>query len=124
MDFNLIFEKLLDFYHVSTAVELAQKMQITQQTISGWRSRNSINAVKKKCRELGIYDEIFKDKKQELNENYLDHVQHFIDEEQRTADGIDLVTYIIFKELYQDAAKKEDLKNLRMYLLNFESSNS
>lgn len=59
MDIDLVFEKLLDFYKVSSAIELAQKMQVSQQAISGWRSRNSISAIKKRCRELGIYNEIF-----------------------------------------------------------------
>jgi hypothetical protein len=52
--------KLYDYYNVSTISALAQKMNIGQPSISKWKSCNSINAIKKKCRELGIYKEIFK----------------------------------------------------------------
>lgn len=41
--------------------ELAKILDTTPQTISSWKIRNSINTVKKKCKELGIYNEIFKD---------------------------------------------------------------
>jgi hypothetical protein len=61
VDYDLIFKRLLDFYKVSNSVELAQKMQISQQAISGWKSRKSLSAIEKKCRELGIYNEIFED---------------------------------------------------------------
>ena len=36
-------------------------MNVIQPTISNWKTRNSTNAVKKKCRELDIYSEIFND---------------------------------------------------------------
>ena len=29
------------------------------KTISNWKKRNSVSAIKKKCRELGIYEDIF-----------------------------------------------------------------
>ena len=54
-----ILERLYYFYKVSGASELSEKINTTQQTISNWKKRNSISAIKKKCRELGIYNEIF-----------------------------------------------------------------
>ena len=54
MDVNAAIEKLFDYYNVYTITELAEKIGVQQPVVSGWRSRNSINAVKKKCRELGI----------------------------------------------------------------------
>lgn len=50
---------LLEHYDTYTISELAPIINTTQQTISSWKSRNAVNAIKKKCRELGIYDEIF-----------------------------------------------------------------
>lgn len=56
-----ILEKLFEYYKVGNAAELSEKIETSQKTISNWKIRNSINAIKKKCRELGIYNEIFKD---------------------------------------------------------------
>ncbi|KAB7888873.1 helix-turn-helix domain-containing protein [Poseidonibacter ostreae] len=58
-DLEFYIDKLMDYYKVSTIVDLAQKIDSSQSTISSWRQRGSINAIKKKCRELGIYSEIF-----------------------------------------------------------------
>lgn len=56
-----LLEKLFDFYNVSSAAELSDKIDTSQKTISNWKIRNAVNAIKKKCRELGIYNEIFGD---------------------------------------------------------------
>jgi len=56
---EFLIEKLLNFYKVSNVAELSTKINTSQKTISNWKIRNSINAIKKRCRELGIYDEIF-----------------------------------------------------------------
>lgn len=58
-EINAIFDRLHSFYGVSSISDLAIKMNTTQPTISNWKSRNSITAIKKRCRELGIYDNIF-----------------------------------------------------------------
>ena len=63
---NLI-EKLLTYYNVKSVAELSPIISTSQATISNWKIRNSINAIKKKCRELGIYDEIFGD----INTNHI-----------------------------------------------------
>ncbi len=62
-------EKLLNHYNVSTISELAQILDTKQTSISSWRTRNSVNAIKKKCRELGIYNEIFGD----INTSFTQH---------------------------------------------------
>lgn len=59
MDVNSIINKLFDHFQVYTINELSAKLGIKQSILSGWKSRNSINSFKKKCREMGIYDEIF-----------------------------------------------------------------
>ena len=58
---EILIDKMLDYYSVVTYSELAIKINTTQQTISSWKQRNSVNAIKKKCKELGIYNEIFGD---------------------------------------------------------------
>lgn len=59
IDFYL--EKLVEYYSVSSQEQLAIKIGVTPQTISTWKARNSISAIKKRCRELGIYKDIFGD---------------------------------------------------------------
>ena len=54
-----IFEKLYNYYQVGNISELSKKINASPSTISNWKQRNSINAIKKKCRELNIYKEIF-----------------------------------------------------------------
>lgn len=56
-----ILNKLFDYFKTNSISELAEKLEVSQPTVSKWKARNSISAIKKKCRELGIYDEIFGD---------------------------------------------------------------
>lgn len=67
MNFEIYFEKLFNFYNVSTIKKLSEKIKIGASTISAWNQRKSITALKKACREIGIYNEIFGD----LNQNSL-----------------------------------------------------
>ena len=60
-----IFDKLFNFFGVSTITDLSKKLEMSQPAVTNWQRRNSISAIKKKCRELGIYSEIFGD----LNSN-------------------------------------------------------
>jgi len=61
---------LEEFYNVQGSTDLAAKMGVTQQTVSNWKTRNSVNAIKKKCKQLNIYNEIFNDINQNLNINH------------------------------------------------------
>ncbi len=56
---------LFKHYNVFTNNELSEKINTSAGTISKWKQRNSVNAIKKKCLELGIYKEIFEDEKKE-----------------------------------------------------------
>ena len=58
-DSEAIIFKLLSYFQLDNNQELALKLGTTPQTISNWKTRNSISPLKKKCRELGIYNEIF-----------------------------------------------------------------
>lgn len=67
MNFEYYFDKILNFYNVSTIKELGLAIDTGASTISNWKQRNSITALKKKCRELGIYNEIFGDLNSNVN---------------------------------------------------------
>ncbi len=56
-------DRLMEYYDVTTISELAKKIDIGQQAISKWRKNNSIEAIKKKSRELGqgLYSYLFND---------------------------------------------------------------
>ncbi len=50
---------LYRYFNVDNNIDLAKEMSVTKQTISNWKTRDSVSAIKKKCYELGIYDNIF-----------------------------------------------------------------
>lgn len=52
-------KKMMDYYNVDTISDLANKIHISQPSISLWKKNNYIAAIKKKCTELDIYTEIF-----------------------------------------------------------------
>jgi len=56
-----IINKLFKYYDVTTIKELSQKINTPASTISDWRQRGAINPLRKKCKDLGIYKEIFED---------------------------------------------------------------
>ena len=71
LNFIYFYDKLLSFYNVNTLKDLSEVTNIPISTMSSIKQRNSITALKKKCRELGIYNEIFGD----LNTN-INHFQN------------------------------------------------
>jgi hypothetical protein len=60
-DFTYFYDKILSFYNVKTLKDLSEVTDIPISTLSSIKQRNSITALKKKCRELNIFDEIFGD---------------------------------------------------------------
>jgi len=58
-DFDDYFKKIMDYFKVQKVNELAPIFGVSQPAISQLRSRNSISGLAKKCKELGIYEEIF-----------------------------------------------------------------
>ena len=94
MNFDDILEKLFNFYGVTTMHNLAEKMDVSQPIISKWKSRNSINAVKIKCRELGIYNDIFGDLNIKIDVNSEINKA----EKQKNKTEIDETTLSLFKE--------------------------
>lgn len=77
-----IIEKLFTYYKVTNVSQLSKKMNTSQATISNWKVRNSINAIKKRCRELDIYEEIFnehlKSNNEDVIEEEVDKIYHLI----------------------------------------------
>ncbi len=60
-NFTYFYDKLLNFYDAASLQSLSKQTGIPISTISSIKQRESITALKKKCRELGIYNEIFGD---------------------------------------------------------------
>jgi len=54
-----IINKLFKYYDVRTIKELSPKINTPASTISDWRQRGAINPLRKKCKDLGMYEEIF-----------------------------------------------------------------
>ncbi|MEV9499790.1 hypothetical protein [Aliarcobacter butzleri] len=67
MNAEQLIDKLMSYYNVFSMHELSSKIGISQPAISKWKNNNSIVAIKKKCRELGIYNEIFGDLNSNIN---------------------------------------------------------
>ena len=109
-----ILEILYNFYNVKNNIELAEKMNTTNQNITNWKSRNAISAVKKKCRELGIYQDIFGDNttfNQYGNKNQ--QINSQINQGNSECESIDKDILQIVKALNETAKavnKKEELK--------------
>ena len=53
-DANELIEKLKKYYKVATSQELAENIGVAQTTVSGWKQRNSVNAIRRKIYELGL----------------------------------------------------------------------
>lgn len=58
-DAEYFINKIMEHYKINTISELAKHIGISQPSISAWKKNNYITAIKKKCRELEIYDQIF-----------------------------------------------------------------
>ena len=130
-DVEIILEKLFDLYNVATVAQLSDKIGVSQKTISNWKIRNSISAVKKKCRELGIYNDIFGDSTQIIKANS-GQIAQSVNGNQvfnpintpdqlslKKTEDIDDATFGLFKEAYQKAKENSDLKGLRIHLMEY-----
>ncbi len=79
-EIEIIINKLINYFNVFSINELANKLDISQQAISKWKKNNSINAIKKRCRELEIYDEIFIDfDKEDFGINFPNDIKKTLD---------------------------------------------
>jgi hypothetical protein len=51
---EILLKQLMSFFGVKTYTELASKLEVAQNTISGWKARNSYEALCKILNERGI----------------------------------------------------------------------
>jgi len=72
-----VIKKLSEYYKVNGITELANKISVPQSTISNWKRRNSVNSVKKRCRELDIYKIIFKNTPNKNAKDLIDKLMEF-----------------------------------------------
>lgn len=137
---TMIINKLMEYYNVQTISELAEIIKIGQPAISKWKNNNSINPIKKKCKELGIYNEIFDnlDSKNNLSnctDPYeIDKDDYYYKLNLKTINApkdfdkliknnniidIDNGTFSLLKEAYISSINIDDIKNFRIHLMNF-----
>ena len=129
MEIDEIFDRLYDFYGVSTITDLAAKLEMSQPSVTNWQRRNSISAIKKRCRELGIYNEIFGDFNLNRNIQKIDQISdgnnsqlnfgNQINNVNNKISGVDKLTLDILKAAYQKAIENDDLKGLRKHLIEY-----
>ena len=124
---EILIDNLLSYYNVSTYSDLALKIDTTQANISSWKIRNSINAIKNKCKELGIYNEIFGDFNSNIQINnsvsggqIAQTVKGDLNTNNQTIDDIDNSTLSLFKEAYYKAKESDDIKGFRIHLMEYK----
>ena len=89
---------------------------MSESTVSKWRQRESINAIKKKCRELGIYNEIFGDLNSNINnqtirDNHGNNTQtgnvYSSKDNDDNSINIDEAAFAVFKKAYNKCLDKD-----------------
>ena len=45
MEFESFFDKILNFYEVKSVTDLAEKLNVTRSTVSGWKNRQASGAI-------------------------------------------------------------------------------
>ena len=127
-EIELIFDKLYSYFNVATITELAQKLDMSQPAVTNWIRRNSISAIKKRCRELGIYNEIFGDLNTNVNNIQNSNINKVFDhsENSQSQDSININNSPLCEKItkmnqsivssfinaYNILDKKENLKKL------------
>lgn len=127
LNFIYFYDKLLSFYNVNTLKDLSEVTNIPISTMSSIKQRNSITALKKKCRELGIYNEIFGDLNSNMQINnsvsggqIAQTVKGNLITNNQTIDDIDNSTLSLFKEAYYKAKESDDIKGFRIHLMEYK----
>jgi hypothetical protein len=128
-------EKMMEFYQVFTINELSKEIGISQQAVSKWKKNNSITAVKKKCRELGIYNEIFGDLNTNTNNQIIGNNHgnlsqtgsiHAKNQKDDNNLNIDEAVFAIFKKAYakcineNNELDEDKINELILYLMKFK----
>ena len=103
-------EKIMDYYEVHTITELSKILGIGQPAITKWKINNSILPIKKKCRELGIYNEIFGDLNTQNIQNQIIDTQNGINSFNNFAESNK--QKIISKDILQDEEVIKVIKSI------------
>lgn len=129
LEIDEIFDRLYDFYGVSTITDLAAKLEMSQPAITNWQRRNSISAIKKRCREVGIYKEIFGNFDLNRNIQKIDQISggnnsqlnygNQINNVNNKISDVDKLTLDILNVAYKKAIENDDLDGFRSYLLGY-----
>ena len=109
-EIELIFDKLYSYFNVATITELAQKLDMSQPAVTNWLRRNSISAIKKRCRELGIYNDIFGDLNMQNIQNQIIDTQNGINSFNNFAESNK--QKIISKDILQDEEVIKVIKSI------------
>ena len=109
-DIEIILQRLLDYFDLDNMSQLADKLSVSQPTISKWKNNNSIVAIKKKCRELGIYNEIFGDLNMQNIQNQIIDTQNGINSFNNFAESNK--QKIISKDILQDEEVIKVIKSI------------
>lgn len=100
----------MTYFNVFSMHELATKLDISQPAISKWKKNNSIVAIKKRCRELGIYNDIFGD----IDNKILETLN--MEQQNEIKNSIDEDTMFHIQNLFTIAKRKNLLKELKTEL--------
>ena len=134
MNAEQLIDKLMAYYNVFSMHELSSKIGISQPAISKWKNNNSIVAIKKKCRELDIYNEIFGDLNSNINNqtirdnhgNLSQTGDVYGSKDNETLNNIDEAALSTFKRAYSKCVDdngdiiEDKLDELIIYLTKFK----
>ena len=126
-DAESLIQKLMSFYNVFTISELANTIGVSQPSISNWKKHNYIKAIANKCKELGIYNEIFEDLNNNIQlintisggQNAQNIHGNQIQDSNNKFSNIDDATIGLFIEAYKKAKETNDIKGLRLHLMEY-----
>jgi hypothetical protein len=105
---NIIIEKIKIQLKVKNDVELAEKLYISQNTISTWRARNSIEAIKKICVKNKIYNEIFNENEEKIIEEQIEELKNLMKHEE--------IIIFLKEKIMTEIIKKFEIKEKNIFI--------
>ena len=132
LDINSIFDRLYNYFGVKTKSALALKMGVGQPSVSKWHKHKMYEPIRKRCKELGIYDKIFLDFDQKLekiydkmNENELaitnsSAAKYTINFGLRLVDKFGFAFLPLFDNVVDKLENEKDVQKFVEYLLDFK----
>ena len=120
--------KLIEYYSLANASQLANKLEITQGVISNWKSRNAIGALTDTIanKDPEALEFIFSSNSNIQMNNSVSGgqiaqtVKGNLITNNQIIDDIDNSTLSLFKEAYYKAKESNDIKGFRIYLMEYK----